>query len=279
MKINKTLIISVFVGAPIIYINLKVFFENLGLDSTLYFLYILIFVIAVVMGVCVVNFFVKLNKKKKRKFFPSETDSKYIYHRGEEKIEIFEREITKRKEIKKRLKNNLIRIPNERLFDGKNILKKLDHEIIKAKTDGLPLVVIMIDFQNFKDIALPLGDHFEDDVLNKFADTIINDLRKTDYTGKTKSDEFIIILPNTTLKKGELVLSRIKNKINSAPLANEYFLTCFSASILGVHDKNMEFYDAHQIFKSINDLMHFGRVYEKTYINPKVKTAKSLKEI
>lgn len=279
MKINKSLMIGVFIGVPIIYINLKNLFQNLGLDSTLYFSYIILFSVVVILGIYAVNFFVKLNKKKNRKFFPSETDSKYIYHRGEEKIEVFEREILKRKEIKEKLKDSLIRIPNEKLFDGKNILKKLDHEIVKAKTEGLPLVVIMIDFQNFKDIALPLGDHIEDDVLNKFADAIINDLRKTDYTGKTKSDEFVIILPNTTLKKGELVLSRIKNKINCVPLANEYYLTCFSASILGIHDKNMAFYDSHQIFKSINDLMRFGRVYEKTYINPKVNTAKSLKEI
>jgi len=279
MKINKSLMVGVFIGVPIIYINLKNLFQNLGLDSTLYFSYIILFSVVVILGIYVVNFFVKLNKKKNRKFFPSETDSKYIYHRGEEKIEVFEREIIKRKEIKEKLKDSLIRIPNEKLFDGKNILKKLDLEIVKAKTEGLPLVVIMIDFQNFKDIALPLGDHIEDDVLNKFADAIINDLRKTDYTGKTKSDEFVIILPNTTLKKGELVLSRIKSKINCVPLANEYYLTCFSASILGIHDKNMAFYDSHQIFKSINDLMRFGRVYEKTYINPKVNTAKSLKEI
>jgi diguanylate cyclase (GGDEF)-like protein len=279
MKINKTLMISVFIGAPIIYINLKVLFEKLGLDSTLYFLYILTFLAVTIIGTYILNFFLKLYKKRKRKFFPSETDSKYIYHRGDEKIEVFEREIIKRKEIKKQLKNSIIKIPNDKLFDGKNILKKLDNEIIKAKTEGLPLVVIMIDFQNFKDIALPLGDHLEEDVLNKFADAIINDLRKTDFTGKTKSDEFVIILPNTTLKKGELVLSRIKNKINSVPLSDEYFLTCFSASILGIHDKNMAFYDAQQIFKSVNDLMRFGRIYEKTYINPKVNTAESLKEI
>ena len=279
MKTNKTFIIITFIGAPILYINLKSFFENLGLDSTLYFSYILILILAVSVGTYIANHITVLKKKRKRKFFPSETDSKYIYHSGEEKIEVFERDLAKRTEIKNQLKKGLMRISNEKLFDQKNILKKLDNEILKAKKDGLPLVVIMIDFKNFKDIAIPLGNQLEDDVLNKFADVIIRDLRKTDYTGKIDSDEFVIVLPNTTLKKGEIVLSRIKNKINSASLSNEYFLTCFSASILGIHDKNMAFYDARQILKSIDDLMYLGRVYEKNCMSPELNTAESLKEI
>ena len=279
MKINKNLIFSVFFALLFICVNLKILFENMGLDSTLYLSYILALFLVFSALLYVLNFFIKLSKKRKRKFFPSETDSKYIYHRGEDKIEIFERDMNKRKEIKEHLKNNLMRIPNEKLFDKKNIMKKLDNEIAKAKEEGLPLVVIMIDFKSFKDVDLSLKKHLEDDVLNKFADAIINDLRRTDYTGKTESDEIIIILPNTTLKKGEGVLSRIKNKINAVPLSNEYFLTCFSASILGIHDKNVAFYNTNDILKSISDLMHRGRIYEKTCINPKLNTAKSLKEI
>lgn len=96
MKINKILIACAFIVAVNAYINFKILFENLSINGTLYFSYILALFIAVSAGLYIIHFFTILNKKRNRKFLPSETNSKYIYHSGDEKIEVFERDIEKR---------------------------------------------------------------------------------------------------------------------------------------------------------------------------------------
>jgi len=89
--------------------------------------------------------------------------------------------------------------------------------------------VAIIDIDYFKAINDRFGHYRGDEVLLDFARQMQEFVRRSDCFGRIGGEEFMLILPDTTVSEANLILDRLLDKIRSArPLSNipEFFYTC-----------------------------------------------------
>ncbi len=84
----------------------------------------------------------------------------------------------------------LTNLPNRRLLSD-----RLEQELKKARRNKLPLAVLFIDLDRFKEINDTLGHAKGDLLLVEAAHRICGCVRETDTIGRLGGDEFTVILP------------------------------------------------------------------------------------
>lgn len=91
------------------------------------------------------------------------------------------------------------------------ILGVLERERERARRDGTPLAVLMIDVDDFKSINDAYGHSVGDQVLQEVANAIVTAVRVNDRVGRFGGDEFFVVAPNTGLAAVEVLTQRIRN--------------------------------------------------------------------
>ncbi len=102
--------------------------------------------------------------------------------------------------------DQLTQLPNRNLFK-----ERLEQEIKRSQRSGLPLSVLFLDLDHFKDINDTYGHDKGDELLIEVADRINGCVRKTDTVARLGGDEFTVILPEIV---DEVRISDIAQKIN-----------------------------------------------------------------
>jgi diguanylate cyclase (GGDEF)-like protein/PAS domain S-box-containing protein len=108
------------------------------------------------------------------------------------------RDITARKESEERIRRSanhdfLTDLPNRSLFR-----ERLEHEIKHSARTGLPLALLFIDLDLFKEVNDRLGHAAGDQMLQEVAHRINACVRETDTVARLGGDEFIVILTDIT---------------------------------------------------------------------------------
>jgi len=86
----------------------------------------------------------------------------------------------------------------------------LAREIEYAKRNKTDLLAVMIDLDDFKRVNDVHG-HFTGDLVLKHVATVLKEsVRTIDWLGRVGGDEFVILLPDTTLMSGIRVAERIR---------------------------------------------------------------------
>ena len=88
-------------------------------------------------------------------------------------------------------------------------------EIAKARRSQESLTLMMLDIDYFKEINDQYGHQTADDVLHTLADLMVHELRKYDIIGRFGGDEFVILLPHTSIKHSSIVANKLWNSIRS----------------------------------------------------------------
>ncbi|MFA9377603.1 MAG: sensor domain-containing diguanylate cyclase [Lachnotalea sp.] len=105
----------------------------------------------------------------------------------------------------------------------------LDSEFHKARQEHTDYVVMMMDIDKFKFYNDHFGHSFGDKVLKRVAQTISENIRNSDIAGRFGGDEFIVILPRTTIDIAQIIAQRILDMLSK--LIIEDILTEVSLSI------------------------------------------------
>ncbi|AGL02854.1 diguanylate cyclase [Desulfoscipio gibsoniae] len=100
---------------------------------------------------------------------------------------------------------------NRRCFEDNRI--KIDNP------DHLPLSVIFADINGLKMTNDIFGHAAGDELIKKSAEILVRSCRENDIVARVGGDEFIILLPNTSEKNAEKVISRIKSEFLDARVA------------------------------------------------------------
>lgn len=93
---------------------------------------------------------------------------------------------------------------------------------------------LMIDLDTFKHINDTFGHAKGDEVICEVASILKHMIRPTDFAGRWGGDEFVILLPGTTLESALIVASRLQKAFRRIQLPDRSFLTasigCTTAS-------------------------------------------------
>jgi diguanylate cyclase (GGDEF)-like protein len=123
------------------------------------------------------------------------------------------------------------------LWNRRVILDLLLRELSRAKRKKRPLSVVMVDLDHFKNINDRYGHQAGDEVLLEAARRMTTTLRAYDLIGRFGGEEFLVVLPGCDLKSAREAAERMRQSIESAPIATEEEEIPVTASFgLATHD-------------------------------------------
>jgi diguanylate cyclase (GGDEF)-like protein len=80
---------------------------------------------------------------------------------------------------------------------------------------GTPLAISMVDIDHFKDINDTYGHVAGDEVLRKLAGELRDHIRHPDSIGRYGGEEFLVVLPHSTMKAGAEQSERLCRHVRS----------------------------------------------------------------
>ncbi len=95
------------------------------------------------------------------------------------------------------------------VYNRRFLFEFAKQEIFKSKRSNLPVSLMMIDIDNFKDINNNFGHDIGDKLLAAFVDDIRNLIRQQDILARYGGDEFIIVLHDTPKENALNVAKKI----------------------------------------------------------------------
>ena len=98
-------------------------------------------------------------------------------------------------------------------------------ELDKAKRKIGPLSMMIIDLDNFKRLNDTYGHLIGDDMLKRLGFVLNNNTRKYDVVSRFGGEEFIILLPNTPIKRAKVVCNRMRRAVQNDREMKKYSVT------------------------------------------------------
>jgi len=94
---------------------------------------------------------------------------------------------------------------------------RLDEELARAARDRLPLTILMIDVDKFKQVNDTYGHAAGDQMAAAVAARIRAACRSYDVVGRYGGDEFLAILPNADAAAGSAIARRLQDGLRQSP--------------------------------------------------------------
>ncbi|MDT8445657.1 MAG: PleD family two-component system response regulator [bacterium] len=117
------------------------------------------------------------------------------------------------------------------LYNHKFIFEVLSKQIADSERYGRPMSVIMFDLDHFKRVNDNYGHQVGDEVLVKVAACIKSSVRQADLAGRYGGEEFLVVLPNTSLEDAARVAEKIRSAIASIPWDHEGLVITISGGL------------------------------------------------
>lgn len=111
------------------------------------------------------------------------------------------------------------------LYNNKFFETLLNMEIEKAKRGKQKLSIIIIDIDFFKKVNDVYGHIEADEILKKLASVLKKQIRKSDILARFGGEEFILLLPETDLKKAKRFSTRLRRAVHSDKTLKKYKIT------------------------------------------------------
>ena len=123
------------------------------------------------------------------------------------------------------------------LYNRRGLLELGKREVQRAHRFNRSLTLIWMDVDHFKDINDAFGHEKGDEVLRKVIERCKSEVREIDIFSRYGGDEFIIILPETSLEGGEQVAGRLCELVHKVVVAsflgNIHVTASFGVASLG----------------------------------------------
>lgn len=126
------------------------------------------------------------------------------------------------------------------LHNRHHFLENLKDSIKTAIRYSYPLTLIMGDLDHFKEINDEFGHDAGDTVLKAFAGIMMESCRSSDYLVRYGGEEFIILLPHTTLEQAVNVAEKIRIKLKNGNIIKGRTITAsFGIALSGKGDSEL----------------------------------------
>lgn len=116
------------------------------------------------------------------------------------------------------------------LYNRRVLMERLSLEIDHVERDASPLCVAMIDLDEFKAYNDTYGHLAGDDLLKAVAGVFAQRLRKQDSAARYGGEEFCLVLPDTELVDGVVLVDQLREAVGALDLLGP---VTFSAGVAG----------------------------------------------
>jgi len=104
-----------------------------------------------------------------------------------------------------------------KLLIRRHFMQRLDDELKRSRRYSHRLTLIMMDFDNFKEINDTYGHQAGDNVLVEVGRILRKSVRVADFVGRYGGEEFCIALPETGAEGAEQFCERLRTTIEKTP--------------------------------------------------------------
>jgi len=112
------------------------------------------------------------------------------------------------------------------LFNRRKIDEIMQEKFHEHQRYGTSLSIAILDIDDFKILNDTYGHSIGDTVLKEFSSLLSQSSRKTDAVGRWGGEEFMIIMPNTSLEQAHLNMQRFMSTLASHDFMHVNTLTC-----------------------------------------------------
>jgi len=106
------------------------------------------------------------------------------------------------------------------LHNRRQFYELANQELARSRRTQAPVSLMMIDIDHFKQINDTYGHAMGDVVLQSLARTMKNSLREMDVIARLGGEEFVILLPQTSLGQATELAQRLRLKIENESVSN-----------------------------------------------------------
>ncbi len=145
-------------------------------------------------------------------------------------------------------------LPNRRLFQD-----RLEQDIIHADRTGLPIALMFIDLDYFKEVNDLLGHHSGDDLLQQVSKRINACIRKYDTLARLGGDEFTVIITDiVSIEHIKIISQKIVEEVAKPFKLKEK--TAHISCSLGVTFYPMDASSSEELLNNADEAMYGAKV-------------------
>ena len=128
------------------------------------------------------------------------------------------------------------------LYNRREFDRLANIELVRAKREGSDTAIIMADLDFFKRINDCFGHPTGDEVIQKTAETLSQNIRASDIVARIGGEEFIILLPKTSLDEALVVAEKLRlslqeNAIQTQISQNIQMTASFGVTAMATHQQ------------------------------------------
>lgn len=117
------------------------------------------------------------------------------------------------------------------LYNRRYMDETLEREVSRARREGNPLSLVMLDIDYFKKVNDTYGHQVGDEALRMLATTLLADIRAEDVACRYGGEEFLVLLPNMPLETAMLRAQRWREAVEGLSVVMGNFNITFTVSL------------------------------------------------
>jgi len=117
------------------------------------------------------------------------------------------------------------------LYNRNTFVELTERELVRAQRQGSATAILLLDLDHFKRVNDTWGHPAGDAVLKNVAAVVTQSVRSTDLVGRLGGEEFIILLPGTTLIAARKLAEKVRARLEANPTLFEKTTIQTTASI------------------------------------------------
>jgi diguanylate cyclase (GGDEF)-like protein len=145
------------------------------------------------------------------------------------------------------------------LLNRRALIERLGDEVLRSRRYRADLALIICDIDYFKEINDTYGHDAGDKVLRIISTVIKELLRQTDMIGRYGGDEFLLILPETSLEGAKEIAERIQHAVEEYEINIGFKKPIKTTLSLGVAQFNVEKEDTNDLIKRADNALYVAK--------------------